>query len=717
MIMQSGVLPYEYAGRLPLRSTPEYPIGYSGVLVEQAMWALNAERRRYRGELDNGQFEWKSYLFDGTSSIFEPTVSGQYLANSGVPVIITPIDYILALRRQFWEHFLEDGFAEDSDYLPEQFRRDWIHNAYTSSPSGRKENILSDGDGNYFRGNPPALGQQLSTDIGILGTSGILFDLDYGEVFYQPYPRIGRTLFGDGRGLTHKFIGAPTDVMPIPLSPAFPCFQSTSGSLVSTTARDIRAGQSRYYQVSTTIFGQAVFDSLHVGSGTFRLDGDVLLPSSTYYLGRGGHNAKEDFFPVATFGFAVSGLRPIGRPRHLNFGNSGDIDTKIPSGQNSPFARVFLRPPGSNESLISSGIYHILVANRRFENPDSAVSSGVISHWPSGNANRICPGYQVFNDCFWIRDPANADTNGASSSGVTVISPFLGTFLWTRFADETNISLAGNLSVPQTSLAFARLNYAGLVGFARNGLNSVKLIYPVASASSIDSTLSANQIKLYIGNYDDLLTLLSTSESAVLDTSTPGFRFLFPPYHDFMFDGTDYWISQRDAPAIADDPTAQFDASFNLVKSYHESPFLGSHIRRLVFFNSKYRAYSQDSISEGNVGALSERTFNVSTGLFTAGTIKVITATNLPPFDGTSILTNTLEVFHCTVITNGIHVNNGLWATIRTSDDDSGGEIAGSTRYWLVRLTEGATTFTIVEFYQIATFGDIVHMSINPGVA
>lgn len=724
MIMTSGIVPYEYAGRLPPHSTAAYPIGYSGVLLEQAMWILNAERRRYKGYIDDGEFTWKIYKLDNTTLIFEPTVSGQYLANSGIPVVITPLNYILDLRNNFWRHLLNDGFAEDSDYLPEQYRRDWIHNAYPLSPSGFIESVLQNGDGNYFRGDPPAFGPQLSTDIGILGTSGVLFDIDFGEVLFNPYPRIGRTLFGDGKQLTHRDIEPGFTVSSIdnefpitmPLSPLFPSFQTTSGTLVSVTSRDIRSGQSRYWMLTTDdVRSQVVYDSLHVGSGVIRLDGDVLLPNSIYQIGDGGVNAREDFRPQGTLGFAASGLRPIGVIRALNYQDG----TKVPSGLNSALARVFLTP----SPALSSGLYHIAVSNSGQQIPNSVVSSGIVSHWPSGTINRECPGYQVFDDCIYIRD----NTHDLNASGLAISSPFTGNFMWVRFADLSNISLFGNLTVPQSSLAFKRLNYPGLCGMVRRDINAIQMVYPIFSASSIDITLTAGQAKLYVANYNDLLNLISTTETPVFASSEiTGNRF-----GDITFDGTSYWICVADGNGNV----YQFDSSFNFLHRYDESP-AGLQSRRLVFFNSKYWAYAEDNIAAiggDNEGALSERSFNSGTETVSGGSIKFLDASVLPPNTvfPTADHAVIISIHHVINITNGIHITNGVWALFETQDEDSlNSAISGSERMWLARIEEGASEFTLKEFYPLPlhpvdaqlslsaqpSYYDMVHLGVNPGL-
>lgn len=745
MTMVSGVPPYQYAIDVPLRSDRDEPIAHSGIFLEQAMFALNAERRRYKGEIENDDFEWKLYTsIMGANRGFEPTGSGLWMGDPNSPVGPLPgivLNPILELRKNFMLHLLEDGFAEDSDYLPEQYRRDWLHNAYPNSPSGFEEVTAEDncsGDGNYFRRAPVHPGFQLSTDIGVLGTSGVLFDIDYGEVMYNPYPRIGRTLFGDGHVLAHQAIdlfrfanntAAYLGIgIPIPLSPAFPAFQTTSGTVVATTSRDIRPDESRYWRL--TQFGnlrvQLPFNSLHVESGVFQLDGDLLRPDTKYFLGTGGNNAKEDFLPVAELPFVQSGVRVIGRPTHLN----SSFGTKVPSGQNSNVARVYLGPAGSNDSPLESGMYYIAAANSGVDVPYSAVASGIVSHWPSGNHDRAAPGYHVFDDCIWVRD----QSANLSASGMAIISPHDGTAMWIRFADLTNISLAGNLTFPQNMLAFSRLNFPGLIGMMRIN-NLIHMVYPVLSNDGIDSSVPADpppppigieNVKYYVGQYDDMLNLVSTLESAV-QVDTPGTTIFANPMGDIMYDGATVWICSRGGTQVTNVTTG-----FTYIQGYTR---VSTDIcRRIVLINGTYWAYGEDSGSEGNLGALQPITFAGTGGsaTFSLGTPKVIDTTIMPTFEDdpthTVVITSVHHIVHANAL--GEHVSDGVWALVMSVDENAMSlVVSGSSRAWLVKISEGVTTFDVEEFLQLnipqkkaqsplngnPSHYDIVHMPVNPG--
>lgn len=646
--MESGTPPYDYGIGTPLLGI--YP--HSGVFFENAMFVLNAERRRYLGNLENGDFEWNLYTsIYGEKRGFEPTGNNQWM-NNEIPSIV--LNYILELRKNFFEHIRDDGIVEDSDYLPEFHRRDWIHNAYPGNPNGRNEVDNPSGEGNYFRLAPTSPGFQLGTDIGVLGNSGVLFDIDVGEVMYNPMPRLRRTLFGEAHTLSHQgldqFLYVLEDSIqeeqgiPIPISPVFPAFQTTEGDIVNTTDRDIKHGVSRYFHIGPIeVRSQYPFDSLHVGSGYVRLDGDLLRSDSTYYIGTGGTNAAEDFSIVDSFLFQASGARSIGIPKHLNF----DFGTKMPSGQNTNIGRVFLSPPGSNMTPIESGIYHIAVDNSNVK--FNTVASGVTSHWPSGNAYRACPGYHVFNDCIWIRDQGP----NVNASGLAVISPYDGTAMWLRNAELTDISLEGNLKVSQSLLSFPRLNYPGLIGMTRKD-NLIHMVYPVLSAFTIDSTVTENtnigedNVKLYVGRFDDTLNLDSTLESSVQVSDSSN---TFPnPMGDIMYDGSFFWICSRDGTEVA-----QYTDTLNLSNGYTRT---GSDIcRRIAKIGLKLFAYGQDSAGSSNVGGLQRVTF--SAGNFLLDAPKIIDASSIDPLPGNdAVIVNTV---HHVINTDpgNIHLSGG----------------------------------------------------------
>lgn len=735
MVMTSGVVPYQYDTDVPLRSDRQSPIAHSGIFLEQGMFVLNAERRRYKGEIDNDDFDWRLWTsIDGVNRGFEPTGSGFWMGSPLSPVGPLPgivLNPILDLRKNLMLHLLEDGFAEDSDYLPERFRRDWLHNAYPNSPSGFNEITAEDncsGDGAYFRRAPLHPGEQLSTDIGVLGTSGVLFDIDFGEIMYNPLPRIGRSLFADQNSLAHKALDeflfnnntsiAISPGIPIPVSPVFPAFQTTTGSVVTTTSRDIKNNQSNYWSInSTEVRSQLPFNTLHVESGVFQLDGDVLRHDSKYYFGTGGTNAEEDFLPVGEFAFSQSGIRAIGRPVHLNF----DFGTKIPSGQNSNISRVYLDPAGTSDDPITSGVYHIAVANSGTNVPHSAAASGTVSHWPSGNPGPTAPGFHVFDDCIWVRDQS-ANLN---ASGMAIISPHDGTAMWLRNASLDNMSLFGNLAVSQSALAFNRLNFPGMIGMARIAQGRIITIYPVASVNGIDSTVPAagdpadENYKIYAPEFDDLLDLTQTNESSVQtqNSMTPNINV---PFGDIIFDGSRYWVTKADGTAVN-----ELSSVFVLVQDYDQT---GTDVVRRIFYDgSTYWAYAEDSGSKGNLGGFQPITFAAST--FSLGTAKIIDASPLP-LGPNATLTVVDSIHHVISTSNGIHVTNGNWALVRTQDENLMGVISNQERMWLLRITEGVTTFDIEEFNEVyipekkaqpalngnPSYYDIVHMPVNPGL-
>lgn len=660
MVVRSGIIPYAYDGDIPIRSHRVYPIGISGIFFEQAMWVMNAERRRYKGEAESqGDFEWNRYFLDGTTETFEPDPSGSVLGSVADPTVLTPINYIMDLRQAFYEHLLYDDIINDCDYTVEQMRRDFIFNAYPNSPSGFIESKEENGDGNYFRGEPPTTGDIMSTFLGTLGASGALFDIDIGEVMYQPYPRIGRAMYTSAHEL--RLNGTQVSTFPIVGSPIFPAFQDTQGRVVSTTPRDIVHFSKN---PGIFVFGPSsdwLCDTEHVQSGVIRLDGDVLLQPGRFMIGNGGVNGREDFVEEAEFIFAASGFRKLG------------IDPNDPTGdqgKNSEIARVFLTPPGTVLDPVPCGVYYIAAELSPEANRHAVVSSGIISHWPSGTPNFIAPGYQVFDDCIWVTDIGGFGlTGGADPSGLSVISPYTGNSMWLRVADSQETSAGTSPGVLVDS-------WTAFYGVTRVGTDQIYRIRELRSVSG-----GGNGI-FHLMMYDDNLNFVSesTMDSGVtegqshvdVEYSTGGIKY-----------ASSFWVGSRPGGT---DSYWEIDAAFTGVQEYRPGLGTTANVGRIAYLPSIVAAGSSFFTFGINSGAsdsdaIQGRIFSTtpSAGTGSAGTW--VAGVNIPlePDGYTDLVTDIVFIWDIAEFNGLTHVEDGVWVLFT-------GEKDGVNTVWLARV-------------------------------
>jgi len=477
MVLQSGTPPYDYAVGDPLRVVhpygSSYVVGGSGNFIEQAQFVITTEIRKFSSESDRLE-DFHVYVNPviAPSGPYEPKANGSTLGNLLNPANMFIINHILETRSAL--DILFAFYALESEHITNALRVDWLTqiNAQGVFPSG------------YRRRDPGVTAYPflVTSDVTLLGGSGVLFDLDFAEVMFNPYPVYAYNRFMDVHGLGAVSIFG---------GPAWPGFQKTDGSLIGLNGRE-----------PTPLDGiTSEYETAHISSGAIRLDGHAFLPATDYVIGHGVQNFVID----GTFAFFGANPRNA-----LN---------------NRPFtaSRTFVTPPS-----IPSGVYKLAARNRREVVPFTAVASGLVSQWPpSGQAYPATNGhifslllsvndkslrysdaqyelgYQVFNDAFWVIDSLNT----REPSGLAVLSPFTGHPLWVRFADLTKSTGSGL--------------FGGSVGSAGSwgkhiGLERVGSIIHRLQRDSSDGSTSAIHRAL-IQTYNDNLDYLSQIETPDTD--------------------------------------------------------------------------------------------------------------------------------------------------------------------------------------------------------
>lgn len=485
MVFQSGNAPYDYAVSDPLRVKNPYTnigvTGPSGILLEQAQFVITAELRKFNAINESHILpDFNIYVNPVIvpSGPYEPKTNGSTLGNAINPGNLFIINHILETRTALDELF---SFYElEGEWLSEEHKIDWLNQAAIDFP-------LPSG---YRRRDPDVTDQPflINADVSTLGGSGVLFDIDFSEVMFNPYPFFANNVFLN--------IYANGNFPFLFNAPAWPAFQHTNGDLVGLNGRE----------PSNAIDGISTeYDTSHFASNEVRLDGYVFLPETDYLIGRGLRN----FAIVSNFNYVSSSPRLAG------------------DGATIPTTRVF-----ASTQALASGVYKLAARNRRVVVPFTTVESGIVSQWPpSGQAypdtGRSFPhivdvlspfnghstwynnqeyeiGYQSFDDSLWITDASNSVR---PPSGLVIASPFTGHAMWLRFAQMAPSTGSGSFG--------GFTNSAGIWG-QHVGLEKVSsTIYRVQRIKARGSTSARH--RALIQKYDENLTYLGQIETP--DTS------------------------------------------------------------------------------------------------------------------------------------------------------------------------------------------------------
>jgi hypothetical protein len=541
MVVASGQLPYQYDGELPVRQKRgawpgiEVPnIGPSGDLFEQGMFVLNAELRKWNiTQLD--LLTYQAYTVPTVaSSGFEPKSNGETFQGQVGPQPLLAINNLEQMRENLEVH-LFGQYAIDSDYGASDFLYSWLTSAYPESPSGYPQffydwifdigvefpatwlrPVLTDiTDGNFV----------LDTDLHWLGGSGTLFDIDYGEVIFNPFPFPRQSFHFNGGSLNPTFS----------FGPLYPTFQTTAGTGPSVDPARYQSDLS-----TGTFKAQTNFEAIQ--SGYWQMDGYVLLPGTLFRLTEGNDsNYFGDLGTTTDFNFFVSGQRRVADG----------------AGRNDGSARVYLEATPQN-----SGVFRINTTNPKSVIPFTSIPSGYVSFWPNGDifsgifsSNRMLDrsvsytsdgglkldprestGFHVLDDALWFAGPNASNLSGTFiTRGLTMMSPYNGEFIWYRPAERI-VATSGNQPGGPAPIGSPGI-FGVHVGLEEFGTDFVR-ISRVWNESLSGPTTYTNTI--YFQRYDQTtLNHTEQSETWTIDNSAGevGNRI-----DGLIFDGTDYFI-------------------------------------------------------------------------------------------------------------------------------------------------------------------------------
>jgi len=657
--MQSGIPPFDYAyGNGPFSVADAYGgggcvLGPSGALLEQAQFALIAERRRWTGENTYVRpylypFHLYTHMDITPSGPYEPKADGSTLGNSLNPGAFIFVDYFYELRGAMDELF--GDMADDSDYPSETLRASWLQALYPHSPSGFYDAPEGGGDyGNYLH-RIPSEGGEIAMSPDVLGSSGVLYDIDFGEVMFNPYPQIGHYIntsaHGPGDGANAAFY--------ITASPFFPAFQKTNGDLVDVTAND---------PVAVT----SLCDTTQTALGRVRLDGYMLTSDSEYYLGKKSqvHDRVQDFT------YHSAGIRQIGS-----------------SIEDMPFSRVFLTPTAQ-----ASGVYTIAVRNPHGVVANTTIESGIVSNWPperlawpahnyeNDSTLAFNAGYEVFNDAIWMTDQSPECSSWPHSatyaSGLAIMSPYTGHKMWVRHAELVNDHKGHN--------------WPTQIGLERISNDNIIRVSPEREALGTGDW----DIKVHFLQYDDQLNFLSEiSSDAFGSFTTHNITFV-----DMFYDGS--YLYCTNSLSQGADIYKFDDTTFTYVDKYSVSvddvlgltDLRGCHTTVGNYFYSGTSGVStpmsQSGIYPWWIDSHSADPSAQEHGVIGIGAMKNI--------DGSSIVgykkyANIKDMFE---VTGGTHIQNGIYVFMQWNNSTT------DVKLYLLRIVEKTDYWEVVATYYI----------------
>lgn len=565
MVVASGQLPYEYDGELPVRQKKGgWPglavpnIGPSGDLFEQGMFVLSSEMFKWGINADSlDLLMYTGYWHpDIPGSGFEPKMNGEtFIGHVGRPLLLT-VDNIVQMRDSL-SVFLFNKYAVDSLYSPAQFLESWLSTAYPESPSGHMYWIFDipgqfyvTFDATWLRPTlddftPTAF--VLDTDLHWLGGSGTLWDVDYGEVIFNPFPFPRKNFISSPAVNTHE----------LSFGPLYPLFQTTGGALPSVLA-------SRYQSdISFSTFKtETNFEAIQ--SGYMQLDGYCIMPNTLIRLTRGNDsNYFSDLPAISDFTFFGSGARRV---------SDGD-------GLVDQTARVYVVPTPQ-----TSGVYRLTVVNPKDLFPFTAIPSGYVSFFPGGDLlpdaissnemfdksititsdgglkidNRHSRGYHVMDDALWLTSPnASALSGTFATKGLYVLSPYTGEAVWYRPAERT-VATSGNKPGGPRPIGSPGIFgvHIGLEPFGTDFARISRVWQENITAGT--PNIFANTV--YFQLYDK--TTLDHSEQSSSWTITNDFGSIGQRIDGMHFDGTNYWIWYEGGTVHRFDASLTYTGSF-----------------------------------------------------------------------------------------------------------------------------------------------------------
>lgn len=696
MVLSSGLAPYsyDYGGgpfRTPNSTCDGLVLGPSGKLLEQAQFVITAEYRRWRGGVDHAQLEdFNIYVHPdiAPSGPYEPKSNGSTIANEIRPANLIFIDHIIETREAL--EAVLGRMAGDSDFSQDGLLQSWLSALYPNNPSGI--------NGDYSHREPSATGLIMDLNADVLGSSGVLYDVDFGEVMYNPYPVMGRTLRGNFHG--DRTNGGRSTFL-VRMSPAFPSFQKTNGAFASLNGREPAADEISNVNI--------VYNIDHVSLNQVRLDGYALTSDSKYYLGTG----SDILDGVEDFSFAAAGTRtPI---------STAEVDMEQ--------ARVFL-----TRTTETSGVKRIAAKNSYIDFPQTTIESGVASIWP--NSTKYWPtqgalnsatssfnvGYEVFDDCFWLTDQDfGVGSVSNYASGLAIVSPFTGHTMWVRFAELVNESKGYKVGeTPPTSnwgwqLGMERIDGSTIIRCGWDIRNPVIAAdIPGSNPTTFADTSGTVAFIEYNNNLDFVSETISTSEfiSNVFQHSSVA------RIGDMFWDGTHYWLLGFNNGAGNSHTAWKFDSLYNFSQAYVFDPEDGSSYPTFslflnrakgAFIDSRYFFYNYElnELTGQTSGPQLGKSSGITEFFFTDGADP---NANPPTF----ITTDTpkdingaphfgymeqAEIIDMIEVTGGTHTRDGIYVLIRFKRDIS---TVDDGPIHILRIEEGFTTWEIKAIYTIS---------------
>lgn len=682
MAIASGIIPYNYdyghgPFRVPNPYNSNFPIGLSGVLLEQAQFVITAEKRRLNKFFDSSILP--SFNVYVNSSIlpsggYEPKASGSTLGNAFYPAAAFIIDHIQETRLALVSLFQD--YASDTNLDTFEYRAAWFQALYPSSPSGfynaGDPDFAFTVDGHWSHRFPSETGTIDYVCDDVLGASGVLYDVDIGELMINPAPHI--SAFGLDR--MHN-----VDFFVVQQFPLFPAFQQTDGSLVPLTGRE------------PSVIPNAVdYQIDHISSGYIRLDGYAIYSNTKTYLGRN----NNIFGPATDFTVISEGHRDV------------------VFGGNLVGSRLFIMPTSQG-----SGVYRVATRNKRTDFPNTTIESGKMSFWPNitdywpnatnhndqlvGSTTTIANlGYHVFDDCLWMTDQPMSSATTAKPSGLVILSPYTGHNMWIRYADQTEFVTTTTIA---TTIA---CDWARSVGLIRNNTNSIYRLH-----NNVQDTVTNVSGTFVFAQYNDLLDFTTSFSTGPAELPFGGDLL---ELEDFWYDdvNSEYWVSSHSIVDHPGFPFWKFDASFQYINKYtyggeYGSAFGINHSHG-VFANG-----GQHYIFAGGSGNLNATGFSSgiyplsivsdgtdpymtdgsvpSCGLVHIGPVKFIKGESFVGVQQSATILDMLEV------TVASHVPIGIYALIAWTDTGGG----AATSIYLLRIEETATQWDIKSITRMET--------------
>lgn len=696
MTLISGQLPYNYEhgkGRfhVPNPYSSAFPIGPSGILLEQAQFVITAEHRKFF----KNAFEGSNYLDNffvyvnpiiTPSGGYEPKANGSTLGNAFYPAAVYIIDHIHDIRIAL--NALFSYISLDTNLSTLEYRAAWLQSLYPESPSG----FLFGADSDFFSNTIGHWSHRLSSETGIidytspevLGASGILYDVDLGELMWNPAPHIAAFGMDTMHG---RNTGGSNDGFSVQQFPMFPAFQKTDGTLIPLTGREPDViSQASDYQID------------HIASGDIRIDGYVLFDDTKLYLGRNGH--IFDTSVSVDFNIQSEGLR------------------EVMLGGNFSGARVFATPVAQ-----SSGIYRIASKNNFADFPTTTIESGKMSFWPNitsywpntssfpkpyGEINVVgYLGYHVFDDCLWETDVTFSATNTGFCSGLAIMSPWTSHPMWIRYAEQTAVD-----SIPLAGFPAIQKNWSSAIGLERASANNIYRLHPNPQS---DATTSSGQF--LVMQFNDMLDM-SSSFATTSDSVAVGVVDNFPFGTSTTITINDFWRNDSTGNYLVSNTINvgfdiwKFDSTFKYVNKYIFNPPSGMFNTRGFFMNGNHYLYygsfgptgTSNIISSGiypvQIGAEGTDPYDGSANQPGVGTLWIwpgdVKFINGAPFVGTRSFAEILDIIYVPAST---HVIPGVHALVRWTRPDG----SFLNDLYLVRIEETATSWEIRGITEIAT--------------